>query len=307
MSGYEEFSGLGEDTGFVVTEPVAPEEETFHSVYIGGQDRENHIGITEKAGKLHVRGVEYNKEHVFMIPFHVKDILVKNTKKNGRDVLECFSWKGKKPWTGVTGRTCGVNKEERSTNSFCEPCRAQLIMAGILCNEKGQPTKDDKDNYIFGFLRGRGTKYPGVFDYLREVSKMDLDPIFTPETKQSKAFEMQHVDHKRFVTKITIGSVSTAHGKKNVFKLTPTVQLPRDIVLKVLGIAKETVDEFSEKFDWSRRTREDCVNEDQSKKEEGLMAVDDVNSPGSGEESVSKEEASNAVSEEDTSFEFDSF
>ena len=54
---------------------VSPEEEFFHSVYISGAVRKNHIGIEEKTGKFQVRGVEYNLDSLNMIITHTKEVL----------------------------------------------------------------------------------------------------------------------------------------------------------------------------------------------------------------------------------------
>ena len=80
MSSYEDYAGLGE-TGFGgAREPVKPEDEFFHSVYIAGQTRINHINKEELAGKLQIRGVEYNKDSVCFIITHIKEVLVKDWK-----------------------------------------------------------------------------------------------------------------------------------------------------------------------------------------------------------------------------------
>ena len=55
---YEELYSTGHES----KEPIKPEDEFFHSVYISGQTRKNHIDIEEIQDKLQIRGVEYNKE-----------------------------------------------------------------------------------------------------------------------------------------------------------------------------------------------------------------------------------------------------
>ena len=54
MPNYEDYNNLG-DAG-VAKEATAPEDEFFHSVYIGGLARKNQTGVTEQAGLLHIRG-----------------------------------------------------------------------------------------------------------------------------------------------------------------------------------------------------------------------------------------------------------
>ena len=77
MNDFNEYADLG-TTGYKSTEPVKPEDEFFHSLYIAGNSRKNHIGVTEQGGQLQIRGVEYNQQSVNMVITHVKKILVKN-------------------------------------------------------------------------------------------------------------------------------------------------------------------------------------------------------------------------------------
>lgn len=253
---YNEYADLAE-TATVSKEPTKPEDEFFHSVYIAGQMRKNHAGVKEMPGQLQIRGVEYNLEEVNMIITHVKEVLVKEVSKNKKLSLECFSYKdGKPPWYGTvpqpdgSPRPCPLNSNERSLNEFCNPCRAQIIVAGIRCDENGQPFMVD-NKPVFIFIRGKGMKYSNVSTYLGDLFKMDLAPFFTPQTEESKLFEKQVVNHKRFVTKLTVGTASSQYGEKTVFNLETGVQIPDETVKGVLKIAKKTKDKFKEKFDWS--------------------------------------------------------
>jgi len=241
------------DTGFVNKEPVAPEDEFFHSVYIAGQTRKNHIGTTEEADKIQIRGVEYNLTSVNMIITNVKDILVKASRnQKNEEVMECFSYKkGHPPWKGTSGNLCGLNSAERSSNSFCNICRSQIIVSGIYCDSSGNPLVGSEGKPVFLFIRARGMKYSNVSNYLGDMYKKELPPLFTPETPESKQFEKTVVNNKRFVTTIAIGEASSNYGIKKVFELTSGSQLPNETVKKVLTIAKNTVEKFNEKFDWS--------------------------------------------------------
>ena len=73
---YQDLSGTGYQGGGGAGEQVAPEDEFFHSVYISGKPRDNHLGIKELTGKLQVRGVEYNLDEVNLVITHTKDILI---------------------------------------------------------------------------------------------------------------------------------------------------------------------------------------------------------------------------------------
>jgi len=261
MTSFEDYQEL-QGTGFSSAEPVAPEDEFFHSLYVSGKTRKNHVNIEEQAGKMQIRGVEYNLETVHMVITHTKEILSKEVQQKGqnRNSIECFSFKdGAPPWYGTKQlddgkpRQCPQTSAERSVNSFCSPCRAQIIVAGIYCKEDGTPVIDSEGKPEFIFIRGKGMKYSNVSEYLAERFKEELEPIFDPPTEQSMAFEKSVVNNKRFVTKITRGTASSKYGDKDVFVLEKGVALNKEAVLNILQISKKTVDKFNEKFDWSRK------------------------------------------------------
>jgi len=245
-----------DETGFDTYQPVAPEEEFFHSIYIAGQTRDNHAGISEKAEKFQIRGVEYNLDKVCMIITHVKPILSKSEKSGpaGKETVTCFSFrKGEPPWQGWKGRQCGTNSAERAASDFCQICRAQIIVTGVYCDENGKPILGEDKKPTFVFLRGKGMKYKNVADYLMELGKKELDPLIKPVTPESKKWEQRNVNNKRFVTEITVGEANSKYGVKKVFDLKEGIQLPDKIVVDILNVAKKTVEKFNEKFDWSKK------------------------------------------------------
>jgi len=247
----DEFSGTGVEN----KTPVAPEDEFFHAVYIGHTARKNHIGVIEESGKFHIRGVQYNLNEVYMIITLTKKILVKTVKgPNNKDQIECFSFQdGPLPHKGTKGYVCGLNANERALNQFCGPCRAQLIVTGILCDEAGNPMKGENGKPIFGFLRGKGMRYAGVSDHLNELTKMELPPIVKPITEESKAWEKKHVNQSRVVTKISRDiATSSFNSSVNIFKFEIGHRIPDEAVEKVMDISKKTVEKFKEKFDWSK-------------------------------------------------------
>jgi hypothetical protein len=286
----EEYADLM-GTGHHVVETIAPEDEFFHSVYIAGQRRKNHIGIEEKPGHFQVRGVEYNLDNVYMIITHVKKVLVKSIRdvRTQKDRTECFSYQtGNPPWHGFNGRVCGNNAAERSTNVFCAPCKSQLIVAGIYCDVNGNPVLTEDKKPTFVFIRGKGMKYSGVSEYLDSLSKMELDPIFTPVTEETKRFEKNVVNNKRFVTKIGMGEADSQYGKKTVFKLETGVKLSTDKVQSILKLAKKTLEKFNEKFDDSKRAPSTATSS--YAREEGTLPVDESNKFSMGDESAHPEE-----------------
>lgn len=258
---YEDYADLM-GTGHESREPIKPEDEFFHSVYISGTTRKNHINVEELAGKFQIRGVQYNLDEVNMIITHTKEILVKAITQNRKQNIDCFSFKpGPPPWYGSTRlpdnspRPCPTTSAERAVNDFCNICKAQILVAGVYCNPDGTPILSDENKPIFVFIRGKGMKYKGVSDYLGDMYKMDLDPIFNPVTTESTRFEKSVVNNKRFVTNITKGQQSSNYGMKDVFILKPGAELPKDAVMKILEVSKNTLEKFNEKFDWSKNTQ----------------------------------------------------
>lgn len=278
---FEDYADLA-STGHESKEPVKPEDEFFHSVYIAGTSRKNHIGIIEESGKFQIRGVEYNKDKVNLIITHTKDVLAKIISKGGRDSVECFSFKpGSPPWYGTTRlpdgspRPCPQTSAERAVTDFCNPCRSQIVVAGIYCNSDGSPILSEEQKPIFVFIRGKGTKYSNVSNYLGDLYKMDLSPIFEPVTDQSQEFEKKVVNNKRFVTNITKGSADSRYGVKDVFVLKPGAELPKDVVLKILDASKKTLEKFNDKFDWSQGAAATGYSQTTEPQEEGVLTLDD--------------------------------
>ncbi len=266
-----------EGGGVVSKEPVKPEDEFFHSIYIAGQSRLNHINITEEAKKIQVRGVQYNLTEANMIIIHVKEILAKIKQGARGEITECFSYKdGSAPWFGTTKtpdggqRQCPLNSSERAVVEFCKDCRSQILVAGIYCDAAGKPILSEKKTPIFVFIRGKGMKYSNVSDYLGDMYKKDLTPIFTPVTERTTKFEKANVNNKRFVTKLTVGEANSSFGPKDIFILTSGQQIPDDNVIEILKVSQKTKDKFIEKFDWSKGVGSSQVT-DQSQQADGVL------------------------------------
>lgn len=294
---YNEYSNLA-GVGFKgAPDATAPEDEFFKSVYIAGKTRKNHINVEEQAGKLQVRGLEYNLEQVYMAITHTKEILVREPDAGARGLYSCFSFKsGNAPWHGTTfledgrQRPCPPTSAERSVNDYCCKCRGQILVAGIYCKPDGTPVMDaNTGKPVFVFLRGKGTKYGNISDYLGEMYKLDLPPVFEPSTPQSLEFEKQVVNHKRFVTKITIGKYNTQYGDKDIFVLEKGPQIEISSVKNILQIAKQTVEKFEEKFDWSRNAQVAAPQAD------GVLPMDANN------QETSDQQNSNTTESESTS------
>lgn len=282
---FEEYADLA-GTGFQGgsgAEKVAPEEEFFHSVYVAGKSRKNHINVVEESGKLQIRGVQYNLDEVHMIITHTKEILCNIKNEKGKESIMCFSYKdGAPPWYGTTkltdgsARPCPQTSAERAVSDFCSPCRAQILVAGIYCKPDGTPILTEEKKPIFLFIRGKGMRYSNVSNYLSDCFNEEYTPIFQPATEQSMDFEKRVVNNKRTVTKITKDVEQSGYGGMvNVFVLAKGAMLPNDSVMSILKLSKQTVEKFNEKFDWSKG-KQAVGYGGQQKAPEGVMTIEDT-------------------------------
>lgn len=254
-----EFDNLME-TGYTPPEDIAPEDEFFHSIYIAGKQRTNHIGIKERSGQIQIRGVEYNLDEVYFIITHVKPMLVKKEKINDKIKTVCFSYQNTNPWKGTNGKICQTNRADRDNTPACNGCRGEMVIGGILCDEAGKPTMVESKP-IFVFIRGRGVKSPNVYKYLDELAKMDTEPPIFPD---NPPLEKMVAKNKRFVTVVTVGTIETQHGDKDVFSFTTGTKLDNEFVKEVLRIQQKTISQFNKKFDWSKQdnTTQNTHNEE---------------------------------------------
>lgn len=261
-------------------EQTDPKDEFFKSIYISGQNRQHENGTMEEIEKLQIRGHSFNQTEVFMIITHVKDILNNEQKVNGRMQTKCFSFKesASPPWYGSqndtdgTPRVCPVTSKDRKGVEFCKGCKAQIIVAGILCQPTGTPVLDAEQMPIFVFLRGKGIKYGNVSDYLSSLYQMDLDPVFKEEEGDAiREFEKRVVNQKRFVTKITKGTADSNYGIKMVFEFTRGEALKTEFAIELLNLSKKTMDKFREKFDWSKKKKISDGPTQQEAKDAGVV------------------------------------
>lgn len=281
---YQDLSGTGFQGGG--GDQTAPEDEFFHSVYISGKPRKNHMNIQEESGKFQIRGSQYNLDEVNMVITHTKEMLAKIVSKGGRDNIECFSFKeGQAPWYGTAkledgnARACPLTSAERASNDFCNACKSQIIVAGIFCNPNGSPVLTEEKKPVFIFIRGKGMRYSNVSEYLNDMYNEELSPVFEPVTDQSKQFEKSVVNNKRFVTRITGSKQTSQYGNDvNIFVLEKGPELPKDTVLKILRLSKETVEKFNDKFDWSKRRQTSTTGYETPQQAEGVLPVDDSES-----------------------------
>ncbi len=234
-------------TGFDSYIPLSPEEDTFHSVYIGQKKRENHIGIVEKSGKIHIRGVEYNLDEVHGIILHTKPVMI-NRKKNpmGKEEVVCFSFKTTPKST--TGKICPVKRSDRDSNPFCNTCRQEMIITYAYTDSNGKLIlKDDKP--IFIFTRSKGMSYMPTSEYLNELSTCtDELEVYDSVDKERKVANL-----KKYVTKIEVDEVGTEKwGDVSILRLKRDIKVPIDVVKQMVEYQKNSIDDFIKKFDWSQ-------------------------------------------------------
>ena len=312
---FDDYSDLSTTGFYGGGEQTPPEEEFFHSVYIAGTTRKNHINIEEISGKYQIRGVEYNLEEVNIVIVQVKEVLANIKREKDKDKVLCFSFKDTAPpWHGTSKmidgspRECPTTSADRAVNDFCNTCRNQIIIAGIYCKPDGTPilTEDKKPSFVF--IRGKGMRYSNVSNYLRDLYKEeDLKPIFEPVTSQSTAFEKSVVNNKRFVTNLSIGSAASSFGNNvSIFELKRGTALSKEEVLNILNVSKQILPKFNEKFDWSIN-RNVGYGDAKPQNISGVLAVDDKN-PVETTEAVgekSDKQAEEAGVNKNTSFSFD--
>ena len=255
---YEDLDGMSPYDGGG-KEPVDPEDDFFHSVYIGGNPRTTTLKsgkvVSEESGKFHIRGVEYNLTEVNGIITHVKPVMVNNTwnQSTKKEAMTCFSYMNTDPMKGTSGRVCGKNRAERAADPFCSTCRSHLIVGLVYCDANGNPIVNPTGNISFIFLRGKGMKYENIFNYLNELASLNPSEIGSGALTTNPEFEKKNVNHKRFVTNITKGNALTQKGGNvNVFVLNKGILLKDKIVEDIMKLSKKTLDKFNEKFDWTK-------------------------------------------------------
>ena len=227
--------------------PTTGGPSIFHAVYITGQLREG-----EEIGKIQIKDVAANLDSLDMVILNVKAVKANMKMINGKEVCVCFSYMDSEPYKGTGGRLC-VQPSQRDSHPFCNSCRAQIIVVGLYVNSDGTPilSEDGEPQYIF--IRGKGTKYSPISNYLYEVSTEDYDPIFTPVTTESKLFEKKCVNYLRHITHVSKGTVETSHGIKTVFELSKGKEIPLDLVKKLLKKSKDLLPLVKMKFDITNR------------------------------------------------------
>jgi len=271
---YEEFLELT-GTGVGIKKQLAPEEEPFHSIYICGEERQNHKDITELVDKLQIRGVDYNKNEVFLIITHVIKPNVNRVfdkAKRSWDIL-CSSRKDTNPWMGSSGRKC-VTSKEKVPGHFCAECRQWIILFGILCeNRNGKIWVGPDGKPEYAFVVTKGMSWDPTNTYLVEVASEEIDPVFEPVTPESEKWEKENFDNtKRIVTIIKTAKKKSQFNMHTVFSFEKGSAIPKTQLIKLAEIAKSIKAGVAEKLDriigYKDQPEADYFDNDEGKSEQ---------------------------------------
>ena len=281
---YEEYQkSIGNSRGVGVSGHVSvpPSEEKFHSLYIGGVTRENEMGITEEAGKFQVRGAMYNQDEIYCIVLTSKLVNVNKEKINGREKIICFSYRKSDPPVAFDGFQCPPSTE-REKFKRCKNCKTHILFVAMMCDKNGKPIVTDDKQPIILFVRGSGVKYKNVSDYLYKLATMDMEPFFPDSTPEKIEFEKNNINQMRVVTKITKGTTDTIHGTKTIFEFDiENENVSEKLVNRLMKYNSELVDEFDEKFDWSKLAKKTgyYFNDNANNQQSSNSQVDNQNPP----------------------------
>lgn len=207
-------------------------EQTFKTVFITGQPRENQTPGT-MACMVDFDANKYlfsKRDTLYIIPLYVKKICEAYRKMPGKDYdkLVYFSWNGVKPEDNPDAKV-------------------GYIIAGMLLDENKKAVKiDDPENegkkiQAVVALKCNGIKVGGVIQYLNDLNKKnsELEPL-----SNDPQFNRNVIAPRRFITKVTVTTADSSHGKKYVFKIVPEQSLPKESVLEIMNMSTQ----YSEKF-----------------------------------------------------------
>jgi len=246
---------------------VPPEEELFHAIYISGKTRTEPTLNNKKiyGGFLQVRGVEYNLEEVYMMPYYKRSLLVKNEKIGKYDSTVCFSFfdfdeKGNQ--ISTSGFPCPPTSPDRKEVSWCNNCKMHIVIIGFLCDENGKVKRDSDGNPFNVFLRVSGSKVGDVMKYLFECKELEVPYLFPDGNEEAKKQEIEYFNILRRCIKITVEETPTyvdgaydQNKMRYAYKLEGMSELPPESIFKLLDYAENLDEEIREKFDWSEKAK----------------------------------------------------
>jgi len=246
-------------------EEIAWEDEFFHAAYISGKTRIEEKLNNKKiiGGFIQIRGIEYNLEEFYMVPYYKRQVLVKNEKIGKYDSAVCFSffdYDDEGRLLSTSGFFCPPNSSERREVDWCSNCKTNIILIGFLSDENGNLKKDDDGKPYNVFIKASGSKVGDVMKYFFECQELEVPYLFTENpTDQSLLQEKNYFNIFRRVIKVSVDIVDTYNPNnnpdisktRNAYKLEGVKELPPANIFKLLDYAASIEDKIKEKFDYS--------------------------------------------------------
>lgn len=261
-----EYGKLSGYSSSVMSQETGP----FTSVFISGEQRDDQDirkmhcirnGMWESKD-IEEKYIFRNKTQVNFIIMFLKKIRLAETSVNGRNTITYFSW--------------NPDQDEYPPNAKC-----QYIFGGALLDENFKPihSKEEPTRAELIYFRNKGTKVGNAVQYLSKLSEASQD---LEDLSDDPEFEQMVVTPRRFITQVTIGSVKTDYGNKDVFVYTPIKQLPDTTVIGtddkegIMQRCMNWVDAFDQQFNLEKRVSNNS-NTHSSKPDDSQVTFDDSN------------------------------
>jgi len=271
---YEKYVSMSDTRNSEVYEgkdDVAWEDEFFHSVYVLSKAREEKkIGKKLFGGTLQIRGVDYNLEEVYMLPYFKRVTMGKETQVNNSKYKVCFTYadfdvEGNQ--ISTSGFHCYPTRSMRDEVQWCANCRSRIIVVGFLCNANGEYILDDNKKPINIFISGTGSKFGDISEYYFETKNLPVPFLFDEPTDESNAQEQNYFNMFRRIIKITpterdvYKGPNTPPGTPDTrigYKLEAAGDIDKALIEKLMDYAVKIDTELRDKFDESDMVRKNA-------------------------------------------------
>jgi len=206
----------------------------FLNVFITGEPRDGQ-DVAKLQCMVDFDGKQYqenNKSELYFVIMYVKRFWEKVVTNNGRDSVVAFGW-----------------KDEPKLD---DECRFKYIIAGLLLDPDNKFYKkmrvDNPEQETLVYFKCQGVKFQSAMDMMDLFSKKcdELTPL-----SDNTEFEKSVVTPRRFITKATVTTVDSNHGRKYTYKFEPFKKLADEVVVKFMDKAVEYSDSFDKQFDKS--------------------------------------------------------
>jgi len=268
---YKQFRGVsggGKKEVFSKKDEIAWEDEMFHAIYISGKTRyEEKIEKKLHADFIQIRGVDYNLEECYMLPYYYRIVYANNVPAGNFKVNKCFSFDdytedGSKK-ISTSGFPCPATRSFRNEIRWCSTCRSIVYIIGFLCDENGQNILDSNKKPINVFIKGKGSSYGDISSYTYECKNIDVEPLFDDKSEESLAEEQNYFNIFRRVLKIEMEEKETYKDKntpanapdtRTGLKLTGGLVIDKSIVERLISYSMKIEKDIRGKFDLSKST-----------------------------------------------------